>query len=390
MSNRRKTGRQPKAKEPVRLRFKTLKDGSQSIYFDIYDNGQRSYEFLKMYIIPVRSPADKERNSETLAQAEVIKAQRIIELQGAAHGLPNTSTRKQKMLLCEFVKQIADKKKDQNENNPTSTYRNYMSLYSHLLNYAPKATIKDASSKEFCAGFIKYLRTTKGRFTGREIIGNTQFLYVTLLISVLNQAIRDGIIKENPFRLFDRQELPRAVKPEIDFLTLDEVKRLHNTACAFPEVRAAYLFCCYTGLRFSDVKALTWGDIRQVNNETMLVYRQKKTQRQEYLPIPRPALDILNARESAADTEPVFALQDSKEVNLKLKSFVAAAGITGKKITFHTSRHTCGTLLSSLNEPLEVVSKILGHRDIRTTQIYAKVIGKQVEATVHKLDNILD
>jgi hypothetical protein len=132
------------------------------------------------------------------------------------------------MLLCDFVKHIADKKKEQGGNNPTSTYLHYRTLYSHLLNYAPQATIKEASSKEFCAGFIDYLQTAKGRFTGREISGNTRFIYVRVLGAVFNQAIKDGIIKENPLNLFDRRELPMYVKPEIDFLTLDEVKRLHN------------------------------------------------------------------------------------------------------------------------------------------------------------------
>jgi integrase len=258
------------------------------------------------------------------------------------------------------------------------------------LNYAPKATIKDASSKEFCAGFIDYLQTAKGRFTGREISGNTQFIYVRVLGAVFNQAIKDGIIKENPLNLFGRRELPLYVKPEMDFLTLDEVKRLHNTPCAFPEIKDAYLFCCYTGLRFSDVRALRWGDIRQVDNETMLFYRQKKTQKQEYLPLANPALDIINARERKADTETVFALQDNKEVNLKLKSFAAAAGIDSKKVTFHTARHTCATLLLSLGAPIETVSKVLGHGEIRTTQIYAKVLAEQVKSEIHKLDNIHD
>jgi integrase len=384
-------GKQPKVKEPVRIRYRLLKNGSQSIYLDTYNNGERSFEWLKLYIIPERSQVDKDRNRETLAQAGMIQAQRIIELQGAAYGLNNTSTRKQKTLLCDFVKHIADKKREQGGNNPTSTYFHYRTLYSHLLNYAPNATIKDASIKEFCAGFIEYLRTAKGRFTGREIGGNTLFIYVRVLGAVFNQAIKAGIIKENPLNLFGRQELPLYVKPEIPFLTLDEVKRLLNTPCAFPEIKEAYLFSCFTGLRFSDVKALTWGQLRQDNNnETKIFYRQKKTQKQEYLPLATPALEIINARERAADTEHVFNLQKNKEVNLKLKSFAAAAGIDSKKVTFHTARHTCATLLLSLGEPIEVVSKILGHSEIRTTQIYAKVLDKQVEATVHKLDNILD
>ncbi|GAB6394190.1 MAG: hypothetical protein MdMp024_0502 [Bacteroidales bacterium] len=125
-------------------------------------------------------------------------------------------------------------------------------------------------------------------------------------------------------------------------------------------------------------------------NETKIFYRQKKTQKQEYLPLATPALDILNSRERAADTEHVFALQDNKEVNLKLKLFAAAAGIDSKKVTFHTARHTAATLLLNEGVPIEVVSRILGHGEIRTTQIYAKVLDKQVDEGMHKFDNILD
>jgi len=73
------------------------------------------------------------------------------------------------MLLCDFVKHIAGKKHEQNGNAQTGSHLNYQSLYSHLLNYAPKATIKQATSKEFCSGFIKYLQTAKGRLTGKGL-----------------------------------------------------------------------------------------------------------------------------------------------------------------------------------------------------------------------------
>jgi hypothetical protein len=125
-------GKQPKVKEPVRIRSRRLKNGSQSIYLDTYNNGERSFEWLKLYIIPEHSQVDKDRNRETLEQARIIQAQRVVELQGAAHGLPNASTRKQKMLLCEFVKHIADKKRSRAEITrpaPTFTTRRYIVIF---------------------------------------------------------------------------------------------------------------------------------------------------------------------------------------------------------------------------------------------------------------------
>jgi integrase len=110
----------------------------------------------------------------------------------------------------------------------------------------------------------------------------------------------------------------------------------------------------------------------------------------EYLPLAKQALDIINARERKADTKPIFDLQDNSEVNKKLKSIVAAVGIEGKKVTFHTARHTTAMLLLGLGVPIGVISDILGHSDISITQIYTKALVEQQEAAIHKLENFLD
>jgi integrase len=393
MGNIRKRGKQPKVKEPVRIRFRLLKDGSQSIFLDTWDGKLKRHncEFLKhMYIIPERSPADKEHNRETLEYAKKIQAQRIVELQTGEYGLSNTGNRKQKMLLCDYVKHINEKMLERNGNDPTSSPLNYQTLRTHLLNYAPQATIKEASSKAFCSGFIEYLRKAKGRLTGNELCSNTQRLYVTVITSVFNQAIRDGIIKENPFRLFDRQELPRAVKPEMKYLSKEEVERIEAVETPHIEVKQAFLFSCYTGLRFSDIRRLTWEKIRQIDNETKIVYRQKKTQKQEYLPLAKPALAILNDRGRKSDNELVFALQGNEQVNKKLKSILMAAGLAGKGITFHTARHTAAMLILRASGRLDVVKEILGHSSIDTTLRYAKADAEQQKEAIRKLDDFLD
>lgn len=109
----------------------------------------------------------------------------------------------------------------------------------------------------------------------------------------------------------------------------------------------------------------------------MLIYTQQKTQKQEYLPLAKPALDLLAGKARTKDDDLIFDLPLNNKANERLRAITAKAGIREKKITFHTARHTSATMLLSLGVSIEVVSKILGHSDIMTTQIYAKVLAEQ-------------
>ena len=97
-----------KAKEPVKVRFKALRNGSKSIYLDYYQDGVREYEFLKLYIIPERSQTDKLQNEETLKTANAIKAQRIVSIQNTGHGFSN-SNGKSRIKLVDYLEIQAKK-----------------------------------------------------------------------------------------------------------------------------------------------------------------------------------------------------------------------------------------------------------------------------------------
>ncbi|GAP73208.1 hypothetical protein SAMD00024442_69_9 [Candidatus Symbiothrix dinenymphae] len=154
------------------------------------------------------------------------------------------------------------------------------------------------------------------------------------------------------------------------FLTIEEVRQLKNTPCLYPTIKQAFLFACYSGLRFSGVQNLLWGNLQKDSNGgTFINYVQRKTQKQEYLPLSQIALNYLTCRNGAADGDFVFNLPSSVTVNKQLKHWGFAAKIN-KKITFHVARHTHATLLLSLSVPIETVSKILRHSNIKTTQIY--------------------
>ena len=384
-----------KAKEPVRIRFKQLQDGNQSIYFDIYRNGKRVYDFPKLYIVPEKTDTDKEKNRETLILANKIKAQKILELESNENGFI-ASNLKQKANFIDYIKALADRKK---ESGIRGVHDNYSGLVNHLTRYKGNTVTFKHITKEYCSGFNEYLKTAANG-TYKKGISETyptgllsqgsQYNYSRILSVALNCAVQDGIIQSNPMKILTRFERPKLPESNREYLTVDEVKQLVKTPCVKPIVKQAFLFTCFSGLRFSDVKALKWGDIQTDNEGQKLIrYTQKKTGKNEYLQVSDEALKFLPDRNGSKNNDIIFILSGNGYTNQALASWVLAAGIQ-KRVTFHVGRHTNATLLLSLGVPIETVSKLLGHSNIKTTQIYAKVIDKNKRAAVSKLDGLTD
>jgi integrase len=395
MSNK-KTKSIPKAKEPIKLRFKQLSGGNKSIYLDYYKNGKREYEFLKLYLIPETGTNDKEANNETLRLANAIKAQKIVELQNTVHGFSVSGGRSKTNLLT-YVQNIADKKfakaKAENRDLRSSGYQQIMALYRHIEQYSGTKTTFKQVDKQYCIGFLEYLKTTKNsNNTNVTLNENTQNLHVRQFQYILNCAVSDELTNLNPFKQIRPEDKPKKHKTEVCFLTIDEINTLIKTEYVFlPIMKQAFLFSCFSGLRFSDVKGLTWSKLQKDNSgNTFINYIQKKTKKQEYLPLAQKAIQFLPDRPSTAnDNDFVFKIPSGGYVNLHLKQWAISAGIK-KKLTFHVARHTNATLLLSLEVPIETVSKMLGHSDIQTTQIYAKVINKSMQAAANKLDSLIN
>lgn len=383
----------PKTKEPIKLRFKQLKNGNQSIYLARWNGGKWEYEFLKeLYIIPERTPADKKANAGTMEIANAIKAQKIVELKNAAHGFSMNAGRS-KVNVIDYIKAIADKKRIKAGGNKRGAYQGYMSLARHIESYSGTKTTFKQIDKKYCEGFLNYLTTATNLNRGQgntPLNENTRYWYMKQFEVVLNAAIADEVTNLNPFKQIKPDIKPARHKGEICYLTLNEVKALERTDCYNPAVKQAFLFSCYTGLRFSDVCNLTWDKLQKDSNDgTFINFVQKKTGKQEYLPIPQKALNNMPDKAEATDDNRVFKLQSGGFVNLQLRQWAALAGVK-KHIHFHVARHTYATLLLSLEVPIETVSKNLGHSDIQTTQIYAKVVNAAQRAAVDKLDGLTD
>ncbi|MDR0560955.1 MAG: site-specific integrase [Prevotellaceae bacterium] len=378
------------AKEPVKLRVKMLANGNKSIYLDWYSNGRREYEFLKLYLIPEKNAADKAANAETLRLANAVKAQRIVEIQNAAHGFSLSGARA-KVNLIEYIKNFAEIKREKS-GKERGSYQNYLCLARQIKEYSGTKTAFRDINKSYCHGFLKFLEKTenlnRGQ-AGKPLNENTRRWYLRLFETVLNAAISDSLISINPFKFIKSEEKPVRHKAEICYLTIDEVKTLENTPCLFSAVKQAFLFSCFSGLRYSDICNLTWNKLQKDSGNNIFInFIQKKTKKQEYLPLPKRAISWLPEKPVGAnDNDFIFKLPHGGYVNLQLRHWAFQAGIS-KHIHFHVARHTYATLLLTLEVPIETVSKNLGHSEIRTTQIYAKVINAAQRAAADRLDTI--
>lgn len=376
------------SKEPIRLRQRKMPTGNISLYLDIYLNGRRTYEYLKMYLVPELTRADREKNRETLKLADAVRAKRVVELRNGQFGFqPSTSP---SIRFFDYYRAMCEKRLG---TESRGNWGNWYSCLHHLKKYEKRETITFADiTPEWVQGFKDYLENEavawghdfRKRIKDKPLARNSKLSYFNKLRACLNQAIEEGVILTNPMRGID------GFKPEEGtrmYLTLDEVRKLAVTECEYPQIKAAFLFSCLTGLRRSDVLRLTWGDVHKQGEFTRIIFRQKKTSGQEYLDISPQAAELMGER--GLPDEHVFTdIHSPSCTNNTLKLWVAKAGIN-KTITFHCGRHTFATLMLDIGTDIYTVSKLLGHRDLSTTQIYAKVMDKNKQAAVASIPTIL-
>ncbi len=376
--------RKVKLKEPVKIRFRELANGTKSIYLDIYKDGVRRYEFLKLYLHPGRSEAVRKRNAATLAAAENLKSKRVIELTNNQAGIPNMGQRS-KMLLSDWMQLFYESQ----IRKGVKGQKLLLTATKVLKQYAPKARMRDVN-KEFCLGYIDFLRNTyKGRLGG----GLTPYgaiSYFGMLRTALNAAVRAQVIVENPINRLTQADKIKMPESQRVYLTIDEVKMLIATPCAKDIIRRAFLFACYCGMRLSDVSSMRWRDLSKDGDQWRTCIVMRKTSAPLYLPLSNQALKWMPERGDAADDDLVFAtLPRESAIVPVIKKWAKDAGIA-KNVNFHTSRHTFATMLLTLGADIYTVSKLLGHTNVKTTQIYAKIVNKKKDDAVSLVDNIFD
>ena len=371
-----------KAKEPIRIRFKRLANGNKSIYLDIYRDGQRVYEFLKMYLVPERTVADRIQNRNTLEAANGIKSQRIIELNYREAGIRNSN--RQKILFFEYIEKCIREAKDTHKGNAYTD--NLNSVKYHLGAWLGKGfdglKMKNITP-DFCRGFIKYLKAAKTS-TGKPLSKVTIYHYTRFFNSILKEAVTEDVIISNPMDKLKKSELCKRPKVDKTYLTADEVAAIVAVDYPNDTIKRAFLFSCFTGLRISDIQALTWANIKDGGDGSRLDVVMRKTDERLEMKLSEYAVSFLTER--GKQSEKVFDLPTTPCVDKHIGRMAAAAGIE-KHVTFHTARHTFATLGYTAGADIYTVSKLLGHKSVTTTTIYAAMVDKKKDEAITTLDN---
>jgi integrase len=362
----------------VSVRKKKIKDGRLSIYLDIYENGVRKTETLKLYLYEKpKNQAEKNHNKEIQVKVDVIRNRTETELLNNRYKF--LGVKDSQINFLDYFQTLTEQRKKSKGN-----YDNWNSTYKILLTYYQGKSIKlsdlEDSDLNDIRNYIKDKYLTK---SGKKLSTNAASSYFNKVKASLNQAFDEKLLNE---KIGARV---KSIKPEDthrEYLIESEIAEIKKHDCHFPVLKRAFLFSVYTGLRWSDINNLKWGDIRKSTEGFQIVYRQQKTGTQDTLHLNSQALQYIGERDDS--TAKVFkGLKYSGHHNLKLSQWMMKAQIT-KNITFHSARHTFATSLITKNASVYTLSKILGHKNIKTTAIYAKVIDQLKIDAMKLLDEV--
>lgn len=366
---------------------KQTKSGSISLFLEIYkgtttsSDGKvknlRDYEYLNLYLIDKpKTPIDKQSNKETLQLAKSIKAKRELEIKNGLYGFAN-EFKQSTNFIDYFIEQMEKRKQS------IGNYGNWDSSLKHLIRFAGTKVSFREIDQTFCENFRDYLKETAKKSSGQPLSSSSVSSYFLKFKACIKEAVRKKIMLSNP--TIDVSN-PKVIESIREYLTLDELKAIVKVDCRYDVLKRAFLFSCLTGLRWSDVNNLKWSELQKTTDGYRITFHQQKTKGLQYLDLSEQSRAYLG--EAGSPDERAFTgLKYSSYMNVELSKWMMRAGIT-KDITFHCARHTFAVLQLSLGTEIFTLSKLLGHSELKTTQIYAKIIDEKKREAVNKIPDI--
>ena len=350
----------------VSVREIPLKEGGFTFSLDIYHKGQRKQ--VKTDIQTERSAGREYKKALQQAEARAADLAARLKIDPAAVFLGKE--RHSNDFLEYFEKVMRDEKKSQ------SVYKNTLK---HLRDFNGK---KPLPMGNICQIWAERFRAYIDGLSLKETSKKDYFLGLKI---ILNRAAKDKLISD-----FSR-ELKQFKKNDVSlkFLTVEQIKTLEATPCKHPAIKAAFLFSCFSGLRVSDLEALSDADIQQDCDRVTIRYKMQKTQKWERLTLGAQALKYLNEakeqhKDRGADDSRFFLLPGRAWSGEVIRSWGVAAGIPFS-LGFHCGRHSFAVLSLQNGVDLYTLIKLMGHSSVKMTEIYAKVVDETKTAAMDKL-----
>ena len=357
----------------VTLRTRPLKKGMLSFYLDYYP-GYRDQETMKtirheglniyIYANP-KNQRERDFNAAMSEKAEAIRCRRFEAIVNERYDF--FDKRKYKADFLEYYRKQL-RKHDQK----------WGFVYQHFYNFVHGKCTFEEIDVGLCNKFREYLLNAKQLRRDGQISKNSASGYWSTFRGFLKILYRNRMIKTNVNDFLEKIEWKEVKK---EYLTLDEVKKLAATPCKIPVLKQASLFACMTGLRISDILKLDWRDF-EVGPDQGYYIRicTEKTETEATLPISQEALELCGEW----GTGKVFKGLTRSMTHHPLKQWIAEAGIR-KHITFHCFRHSYAVIQISLGTDIYTVSKMLTHKNVSTTQIYADLVNSKKRETANKI-----
>lgn len=362
----------------ITLKEKKLKTGMVSLYIEYYkgsstdENGKRihlrDFEYLKIYLHAMpKNAGEKKENRENFKLAEDILAIRKSEYLQGRYNIKDKSKAKRPFL--DYFLEKSNEKIKSSKNHGV-----WLSALHHLkICISPNFLIEEID-ENFVRRIRRYFDEEAKTKSNLSISQNSKYSYYNKFKACLRSAYDEGYTSinfANKIKGFEQAESQR------EYLTCDELQRLISTRCKYQVLKDAFVFSCLSGLRWSDCNNLTWSDVRDEGENLFRInFRQEKTDGVEYLYISKQTRELLGQRRSPQDR--VFVgLKYGAVYNNEIVRWCNRAGIS-KHITFHSARHTNAVLLLENGADIYTVQKRLGHKEIKTTAIYAKIVDEKM------------
>lgn len=314
-----------------------------------------------------RTATEKKENKENQKLADSILSIRKAEYVQGKFNIRNTSKDKRRFL--DYFSEKTEEKV-----NSVNNYGNWTSTLVHLKKIVPTNLLFEEIDENFIKKVKNYVDNLARTKSDLPLSLNSKYSYFNKFKACLRSAFDEGYLSINyaaKVKSFEQAESQR------EYLTHQELQNLANTYCKYEVLKKAFIFSCLSGLRWSDINAMIWSEVRDEGEISRVNFRQEKTDGVEYLYISKQARQLLGERQSAQ--ERVFkGLKYGVVFNNEIVRWCNRAEVF-KHITFHSARHTNAVLLLENGADIYTVSKRLGHREIRTTAIYAKIVDKKMK-----------